>query len=212
MSMTAKPPIYPANDSVHSQFDEWIAQHLASNAVVQMRLRGNILHVLVETPVPLHQAGAMTRLVDALLAEPPNNNIVVCTYPQVYQLYIYSRRQGEAKPDWTAPIYLNRLDKHQAQLQGQADQLLKIADAHAAHPKGLARADGEATTSSDDSTTAIVLSHLSLAQQGDPDAIAWYLSEVLSTLDVGVWVSVITKARFSVFGSGVKLPTAQIRC
>jgi hypothetical protein len=36
----------------------------------------------------------------------------------------------------------------------------------------------------------MVLSNLSLARKGDPEAIAWYLSETLSSLDVGVWVSI----------------------
>ncbi len=154
-----------------------------------MRLRGNILHVLTETPHALHQAGAISRLVDALIEDATSDHLVTKTYPQVYQLYIYSRQSGEAKPDWTAPIYLNRLERHQAQLQAQAGAALKLADIHpSSDPAGAA--DEASQWPKDDTTTTIVLSHLSLARQGDPDAIAWYLSEVLSTLDVGVWVSV----------------------
>jgi hypothetical protein len=99
---------------------DWIAQQLAPGAQVQMRLRGNILHVLCETPHSLHQAGATSRLVDALLAASSGTDIITATYPQVYQLYIYSRRLGQSKPDWTAPIYLNRLERHQAQLHEYA--------------------------------------------------------------------------------------------
>lgn len=154
-----------------------------------MRLRGNILHVLTETPHALHQAGAISRLVDALIEDATSDHLVTTTYPQVYQLYIYSRQSGEAKPDWTAPIYLNRLERHQSQLQAQAGAALKLADTHPSSDQA-GEADDAGQWPQDESTTAIVLSHLSLARQGDPDAIAWYLSEVLSTLDVGVWVSV----------------------
>lgn len=189
--MTAKPStIAPQPTSTNSlSLNEWIAQHLAPNASVQMRLRGNILHVLSETPHSLHQAGAMSRLVEALLEHSQGIAIVTNEFPQVYQLYIYSRRLGEAKPDWTAPIYLNRLERHQAQLRERAQESLKIAD----HQSTLDNSQTESAESAwqqDEMTAAIVLSHLSLARQGDPDAIAWYLSEVLSTLDVGVWVSV----------------------
>ena len=190
-SMTAQPSTISQNSSASSPLlNDWIAQHLAANALVQMRLRGNILHVLSETPNPLHQTGAMTRLVDALIADSPGTDIITQSYPQVYQLYIYSRQLGETKPDWTAPIYLNRLEKHQAQLQYRATESLKIADAHDSQAYSPDTPDVAAAWQQDEATTAMVLSHLSLARQGDPEAIAWYLSEVLSTLDVGVWVSI----------------------
>lgn len=194
--MTAKPfTISPAPASDQSLGD-WLAQQLAPHARVQMRLRGNILHVLTETPHPLHQSGAVTRLVDALLHHPSGTEVITAVYPQAYQLYIYSRRIGQAQPDWTSPIYLNRLERHQAQLQHQAGASLKIADAAAqdSHSSDLVAAATDDYTP-EGSTTAIVLSHLSLAKKGDPDAIAWYLSEVLSTLDVGVWVSVRAASR-----------------
>lgn len=189
--MTAKPSTIPQDiTSASRPLNEWIAQHLAPNAHVQMRLRGNILHVLSETPNTLHQAGAVSRLVNALVDNPTGTDVITQSYPQVYQLYIYSRRLGETKPDWTAPIYLNRLEKHQSQLQYQANEALKIADAHNSTAEKPEAASEDTAWQQDEATTAIVLSHLSLARQGDPDAIAWYLSEVLSTLDVGVWVSI----------------------
>ncbi|NEQ44480.1 MAG: DUF1574 domain-containing protein [Leptolyngbya sp. SIOISBB] len=192
--MTAKPfTIHPA--SADQSLNDWIAQQLAPNAHVQMRLRGNVLHVLTETPHLLHQSGAVTRLVDALMSHPNGSDVITAVYPQAYQLYIYSRRCGQAQPDWTAPIYLNRLERHQAQLQQQAGASLKIADAAQADDSSQAIPLDAHEGAPDGSTTAIVLSHLSLAKQGDPDAIAWYLSEVLSSLDVGVWVSVRAASR-----------------
>jgi len=173
----------------------WLAQQLAPNARVQMRLRGNVLHVLAETPHPLHQSGAISRLVDALIAHPAGPELITAVYPQAYQIYIYSRQAGKSQPDWTAPIYLNRLERHQAQLQQRVGVSLKIADAVQECETSGAEAVAVADCAPDEPTTAIVLSHLSLAKQGDPDAIAWYLSEVLSTLDVGVWVSVRAASR-----------------
>lgn len=173
----SKTPASPVASSV----EDWIAQQLAPNAGVKVRLRGNILHVLCETPNLLHRAGAIARLIDGLLTK-RGNRLVEGAYPQVYQLYLYSRRQGHTKPDWAAPIYLNRLERHKQQLQQQSSQSLAIA---------AAQLPGEAPRLADPSKgTALVLSQLSLARQGDPSAIAWYLSEVLSTLDIGVWVSI----------------------
>jgi len=193
--MIAKPSKSPSKQSgaLSQPLPEWIAQHLAPSAQVQMRLRGNILHVLCETPTPLHRAGALTRLVEALLHEPAGLETLLRTYPQVYQLYLYSRQTGQRPPDWTAPLYLNRLERHQAQLQQQANASLQIAATQvAAEPSSPSQTQSTvaATWQQDEATTALVLSHLSAAQRGDPEAIAWYLSEVLSTLDVGVWVSV----------------------
>ncbi len=192
--MTAKPfTIHPA--PADQSLNDWITQQLAPNARVQMRLRGNVLHVLTETPHSLHQSGAITRLVDALVNHPRGAEVITAVYPQAYQIYIYSRRFGQAQPDWTAPIYLNRLERHQTQLQQQAGASLKIADAVQGSDSYQASSLETNGCAPGDSTTAIVLSHLSLAKQGDPDAIAWYLSEVLSSLDVGVWVSVRAASR-----------------
>ncbi len=201
--MTAKPSISSKESISSSQsLNDWIAQRLASSAKVQVRLRGNILHVLCETPNTLHRAGAMSRMVDALLDEAPGTQVVTDVYPQVYQIYIYNRRSGQSKPDWTAPLYLNRLERHRAQYQLQSTDSLKIADAQSSgqslgvsgQSAELGNAGAEAavtpTWQQDAATTALVLSNLSLARQGDPEAIAWYLSEVLSSLDVGVWVSI----------------------
>ncbi|MGF1458176.1 MAG: hypothetical protein ACFBSG_04045 [Leptolyngbyaceae cyanobacterium] len=193
--MTAKPSVFQTSSAPDPSPGDWVAQQLAPNAHVQMRLRGNVLHVLSETPHPLHQTGAVSRLVDALLEQPQGQDVIAETYPQAYQLYIYSRQVGQARPDWTAPIYLNRLERHQTQLHQQAGASLKIADAAQMAGNAEHKDDASGAVAPDDSTTAIVLSHLSLARQGDPDAIAWYLSEVLSTLDVGVWVSVRAASR-----------------
>lgn len=166
----------------------WLTQLIGLNAGdLHIKLRGNILHVLCETAAPLEQSSTLLGLIRSLL-DTDGNSVLQQTYPQVYQIYLYSRRQGQPTPDWTAPIYLNRLERHLAQLitntqdeaEKEAVQTL-LAEYTQRHPDAAA-ADGAGS--------ALVLSNLSLARQGDPDAIAWYLSETLSALDVGVWVSI----------------------
>ncbi|NJN21310.1 MAG: hypothetical protein HC812_09100 [Leptolyngbya sp. RL_3_1] len=188
--MRAKLPTNPKRRQGPSLTD-WLGQQLApaTAADVQVRLRGNILHVLCETPQPLVQVSALTRLVTVLL-DPTECQVVTQAYPQVYQLYIYSRQQGAKQPAWAAPIYLNRLARHQAQLQAKAKAPTEITAAQdwlqteANHPPM------SSSWADQNSAMALVLSQLSLARQGDPTAITWYLSEVLSALDVGVWVSI----------------------
>lgn len=167
----------------------WLKEHLGQPDVdLHLKLRGNILHVLCETAQGLDQPTVLLRLVRALL-EDRDQGWLHQTYPQVYQIYLYSRRPGQPNPDWTAPLYLNRLERHLAQLvlENQDEADLQAAQALLAtyaqdHPQ-LLRPGAEGGG-------VMVLSNLSLARKGDPEAIAWYLSETLSALDVGVWVSV----------------------
>ncbi|MEB3268243.1 MAG: hypothetical protein VKJ09_06870, partial [Leptolyngbya sp.] len=174
-----------------SSLPDWLAQALLVGQAgqVQVRLRGNILHVLCETVAPLSQVDALTRLVTALL-DPQQGEPIASAYPQVYQLYVYSRQRGEHRPSWTAPIYLNRLERHQAQLQLQTQDPQVVAAAQTQLQTQANKTPVSQAWTENETTAAIVLSHLSLARQGDPEAIAWYLSEVLSALDVGVWVSI----------------------
>ncbi|MGB3202345.1 MAG: hypothetical protein WBA99_15680 [Nodosilinea sp.] len=166
----------------------WLRQAMGlPEAELHIKLRGNILHVLCETPAALDQSTVLLKLVRSLLDG--GDELVRQHYPQVYQLYVYSRLTGNPTPDWTAPIYLNRLERHLGQLvlenQDEADikaarsLLEQYTKGHPELSLGVAGGNG-----------AIVLSNLSLARKGDPEAIAWYLSETLSSLDVGVWVSI----------------------
>ncbi|WP_008319065.1 hypothetical protein [Leptolyngbya sp. PCC 6406] len=188
--MRAKFPLSRKRE-ISSNLPDWLSQQvlLGQPGQVQVRLRGNILHVLCETEQPLPQVKALAHLVSALL-EPTQGDAITRTYPQVYQLYVYSRCIGDRSPAWTAPIYLNRLERHQAQLQLQTQDPVAVAAAQSMLQTQASKTPVSKTWTEDSTTAAIVLSHLSLARQGDPEAIAWYLSEVLSALDVGVWVSV----------------------
>ncbi|MGB7485401.1 MAG: hypothetical protein WA901_04375, partial [Phormidesmis sp.] len=141
---------------------------------VQVRLRGNILHVLFESATAhLPREFVLMRLVRSLL-DPTVKAQFETEFPQVYQIYVYSREALESKPVWSAPIYLNRLERHLDRLVqsvADADEVAKTAE------------------EADISASSEQLSNISLARQGDSDAIARYLSESLSALNVGVQVS-----------------------
>lgn len=149
---------------------------------LQVKLRGNILHVLCESSAVLDREFILLRLVRSLLEEDNIKTQLAQDFPQVYQLYFYSRQPNQKQPDWSAPLYLNRLDRHLEQLVASSQDAQEIKETAAELTQGIGTLD--------DSASAIVLSNVSLARKGDPDAIARYLSETLSALDIGVDVQV----------------------
>ena len=179
----------PSVSPLETGFIGWLRSSMGIHgAELHTKLRGNILHVLCETQEPIHQSSVLLQLVRALLGA-GQDSLLKQTYPQVYQLYIYSRLTGQPTPDWTAPIYLNRLERHLAQLvlENQNEEDIKATKELL---QQYSETQPEAFRSGEGGSGAIVLSNLSLARQGDPEAIAWYLSETLSALDVGVLVSI----------------------
>ena len=178
----------------------------ASATEIQVRLRGNILHVLcesVQASSPLEQASeqasaqpldqaseqpselpelpelprdfVLMQLVRSLM-EPAVKARLDQEFPQVHQIYVYSRRAPGTKPVWSAPIYLNQLEKHLERLAGQTANALPTS------PK-------PSLPKPSRSLSAEQLLDISLARHGDSGAIARYLSEALSALNVGVKVS-----------------------
>ncbi|MEO0539720.1 MAG: DUF1574 domain-containing protein, partial [Cyanobacteria bacterium P01_A01_bin.105] len=152
---------------------------------MQVKLRGNILHVLCEADPPLVRDHTLLRLVKALL-DPHVRDWLAQDFPQIYQIYFYSRQPQQKQPDWSAPLYLNRLERHLEQLVAAGDDAETVQQAAAEILESKAQAIGQL----DDTTSAIVLSNVSLARKGDADAIARYLSETLSALNIGVEVTV----------------------
>ncbi|MGB5972874.1 MAG: hypothetical protein WBG38_06120, partial [Nodosilinea sp.] len=165
----------------------WLQEAMGlPEAELHIKLRGNILHVLCETPAALEQSTLLLKLVRRLLEG--GDGLVRQHYPQVYQLYVYSRLTGDPIPAWTAPVYFNRLERHLGQLVLETQD---EADIKATQSLLEQYTQGQpALLGGESGSSAIVLSNLSLARKGDPEAISWYLSETLSSLDVGVWVSI----------------------
>ena len=162
----------------------WLEDVVNSDSCsLKTKLRGNILHIYAQSAERLDREYVLLRLVRSLL-DPDRKAAVLKDFPQIYQLYFYSGRSEGQKPDWSTPIYLNRLERHLQQLVETSVDLEEMKRSTAHLTSGIG--------SLDDATSAIVLSNASLARKGDPDAIARYLSQTLSALDVGV--DVVVKA------------------
>ncbi|ESA35773.1 hypothetical protein N836_01085 [Leptolyngbya sp. Heron Island J] len=162
----------------------WLEDVVNSDScTLKLKLRGNILHVYAQSAPGLDREYVLLRLVRSLL-DPDRKASLLKELPQIYQLYFYSGRSDKQKPDWSTPIYLNRLERHLEQLVATSADLEEIKRSTAHLTSGIGYLD--------EATSAIVLSNASLARKGDPDAIARYLSQTLSALDVGV--DVVVKA------------------
>ena len=205
--MVNKRHLKPHQETDPSRLLPWLNQAINQpEAELQVKLRGNVLHILCETPTSARREAIALNLVKSLLNE-EFKSLLTNDYPQIYQLYLYNRLPGQHKPEWTAPIYLNRLERHLAQLvlqrpeDTEAAALLVSLATQYAESQSDSDTDGESgdeprgelslgvDAAEVDVNSAIVLSNLSLARQGDPEAISRYLSETLSALDVGVWVN-----------------------
>ncbi|MEO1401060.1 MAG: DUF1574 domain-containing protein [Cyanobacteria bacterium J06635_1] len=199
--MLRKPKLAHSKSSLESSPTElipWLQSAIKQpGSDVQTKLRGNILHVLCESPKSLDREYVLLRLVNALL-EPEAQTLLSEKFPEIYQLYFYSRLPGQKKPAWSSPIYLNRLERHLDQLvqaSGDAEavhQAVNELQQSKAQQSKTQQSDETASTIGhlDPTASAIVLSNVSLARRGDPDAIARYLSETLSALDIGVRVRI----------------------
>ena len=88
---------------------------------VRIKLRGNILHALCQSSqLDLVREDVLMRLVRSLM-QPEVRARFETEFPQVHQIYIYSRRIQESKPAWSAPVYLNRLDTQLERLVAAID-------------------------------------------------------------------------------------------
>ncbi|MEM6449626.1 MAG: hypothetical protein AAF703_04850 [Cyanobacteria bacterium P01_D01_bin.105] len=90
---------------------------------VKIKLRGNILHALCQSSqADLVREDVLMRLVRSLM-QPEIKARFETDFPQVHQIYIYNRRSQDPKPIWSAPIYLNRLDRHLERLVEMASEI-----------------------------------------------------------------------------------------
>jgi acid stress-induced BolA-like protein IbaG/YrbA len=149
---------------------QWVHHTIAiPQARVQLRTRGNNLHILVEGEVCPESSVVLPRLVCAL-AKIRLERLLPKDQPQIYQIFLHGRTINSIRPDWTEVILLNQIDRYLEGLQ---------TPTHEAKPARTRNA-------------ALVVSNQSLAQQGKPEAIARYLSETLSNLGIAVQVSAKT--------------------
>lgn len=148
---------------------QWVSQATGINTFgVKIRLRGNDLHILCEGSKCPPRWQTLSDLLQAL-QQTDLHFLANSEQPSIYQVFVYGRKKGEQEPQWCHRVHLNQLDRHLEQVQ-QA----MLADAEPSVLPG----------------GALIVSNESLARQGNPEAIARYLSETLSMLGVGVLVQV----------------------
>jgi hypothetical protein len=152
---------------------QWVSQATGINSIgVKVRLRGNDLHILCESSECPPRWNTLSDLLKAL-QQTDLDALAKSEQPSIYQVFVYGKKKTEKRPEWCHKVYLNQLEKHLEEVK----QAQIAADA----PPG-----------------ALILSNESLARQGDPNAIARYLSETLSTLGVAVQVKVKRQVKANV--------------
>ncbi|MGF1673003.1 MAG: DUF1574 family protein [Rivularia sp. (in: cyanobacteria)] len=144
---------------------QWVSQATGINSLgVKVRLRGNDLHILCESQSGPARWQTLSDLLKAL-QQTDLDALAKSEQSSIYQVFVYGKKKSEKRPQWCHKVYLNQLDKHLEEVN--------LALLTAQKPSG-----------------ALILSNESLARQGDPSAIARYLSETLSTFGVAVQVKV----------------------
>jgi hypothetical protein len=175
-----------------SSVAHWLVRRFGrSDWHVKTQQRGNTLHVLLEgAQVPSVQDG-LAGLIDALSAENIQDYL-----PQdaamVYMVALYGRVRGESRHRWFEAVHLNQLDRYCSWLE--TERLGQDRSGHSLEAGSVATIAESGTSEGGVQVQnrpggAIVLSNRSLAQQGDLDSIARYLSETLSGYDVAVRVA-----------------------
>ncbi len=152
---------------------QWLQQIFGhSHAHIKIRLKGNHLHILIESDPSPEAESIMAMLSQALAVEVPE-----CCVPlrsaQIHRLVVYGRCLGGNQPVWTKVIDLN----------GDATAILGD------RPLTTATSDQPASGHVDPTAA-----YFAQAQQGDPDAIARYLSNALSRMGVAVRAKIKTES------------------
>ncbi|MDJ0737219.1 MAG: DUF1574 family protein [Nostocaceae cyanobacterium] len=148
---------------------EWVSQATGIGTFgVKIRLQGNDLHILCEGRECPQRWQTLSDLLKAL-QQTDLDALTKKEQPSIYQVFVYGRKKGQKKPQWCHRVYLNQLDKH----------LEQVRQARLGKSRPKIKSPG-----------ALILSNESLARKGDPQAIARYLSETLSSLGVAVQVKV----------------------
>ncbi|WP_071189158.1 DUF1574 domain-containing protein [Trichormus sp. NMC-1] len=148
---------------------QWVSQATGiSTFGVKVRLLGNDLHILCEGTDCPQRWLTLSDLLQAL-QQTDLDSLTSEEQSPIYQVLVYGRKKGVHHPEWCHRVYLNQLDRHLEQVQQEL--LADAAKSRQVHG-------------------ALIVSNESLARQGNPDAIARYLSENLSTLGVAVQVKI----------------------
>ncbi|MEM8638760.1 MAG: DUF1574 domain-containing protein [Cyanobacteria bacterium P01_G01_bin.54] len=145
---------------------QWLYQAIDLPGVrLRLRLRGNNLHVLLESSRPPTAEAVRQRVEQALQKQTESFQVFFRnTDDPVYKVILYGRHLGQQRPDWIESIVL-------------ADLNLSLSTV-------------SPTAELNPALSTALLSNEHLARTGSPEAIARYLSESLSHLGVSVKVLV----------------------
>lgn len=182
-----------SSSSWRSPLSQWVATTLrAKGQRLRFRVKGNHLHILCEgNPCP-DQVTTLRKLIPAL-QRTNLNTLLPSNHSSLYQVWAYGRTSGHPQPQWAFQIHLDQLDRHWQQvkqLHNQKGHRVQVAaqGGESAAPPESARPGSRSKATGG----ALVIAPQQLAKRGDPQAIAYYLSETISTLGVAVQVSVKT--------------------
>lgn len=204
-----KTPNAKTSGSVTNQasLTQWIRSLIDTAGVhVRSRLRGNNLHILIESRTCPDAAAIVPYLTQALTTTslephlPPGS-------PQVYQVFVYGRELSQSMPAWTETFYLNQVipattdpvnelsvaESPAAPTAEKSTELHTGTSAESAlEPPAQPHSDPLPVAPPATVPTARTIPLIDRARLGQPDAIARYLSSVFSHLGVAVKAKVET--------------------
>jgi hypothetical protein len=186
--------------SQNHKITQWVEDALTLPGVqLQVRLRGNHLHILCEGEICPPQESTIAQL-EAALSEKNLDSLLPPEHPRVYQVFVSGRILGLKRNNWTVRLDANNPSHHTTfpvdasfteMTHNTGDTAVSFTemtdnrDTAVPRPYPLPYPDrGSMTTEA----LNLTVSHKHRAQKGDPDAIASYLSDILGILGVSVKV------------------------
>lgn len=159
----------------------WVQQVIGRRDLrVKMRLRGNNLHILCEGPQCPDAEAIVPQLRAALATTSLEPWLVADDSAQVHRMLVHGRQVGQKEAAWSQRIDLSgQTPFSQAQQPQNAISVNGDAVSQAPVATAIAQPPGP-------QPPTVLDSILKLAQQGQPDAIARYLSNALSTFNIAI--------------------------
>ncbi|HEY9296042.1 MAG TPA: hypothetical protein VIQ31_06650, partial [Phormidium sp.] len=168
---------------------QWVERELAlAGMQVRVRLRENTLHILWEGRDCPNRQRAREQVIQALQAT-KLEDLLDAEHLPINRVFLYGRVLGEKRPNWTDQLDIQHLSvTSTATHSGETPQ---VKSSQELTIKSVTEATEKETVSAQVVEVAEAEYWENQARQGNPDAIARYLSKHLSHL--GVTVKVITK-------------------
>lgn len=168
LKQTQRPTTSNPSESLSPK--KWVIQTMqkavgeSAKIRLQVRLRGNNLHLLCETATPTQPDTILPHLIAGIKKsfklDPHHFSLLNHHFsPPIYQIVVYGKVFTQKKHDWVKTIHIN-------------------------HPNPLK----QASTSEVEAIAGAIISYKTLAQSGSTEAIARYLSHQFSYLGVSIKV------------------------